>query len=119
MRSRFVLAAVALGATLAVAGCKDSPTQPPAGGGSGTTHTVTIQNFAFSPATLTIAAGDKVVWTNRDTSPHTATSDTGNGINTGSLSKDQSSTAVTFSGAGTFTYHCAFHSGMTATIVVK
>src|SRR3954447_3752369 len=37
---------------------------------------VTIQNFAFSPATIDINAGDTVTWTNRDSAPHTAT---GNG----------------------------------------
>src|SRR5690348_11712135 len=42
---------------------------------SATTVQVTIQNFAFSPQTITIAPGTKVVWTQRDSAPHTVTSD--------------------------------------------
>ena len=30
------------------------------------THAVTISEFAFSPATLTVTAGDTVTWTNED-----------------------------------------------------
>lgn len=121
MRLHLVLVPFALAAGLALAGCNSKTTEPPAGGGGGggTTHTVTIQNFAFSPSTLTIPAGDKVNWINMDSSAHTATSDNGNAINTGSLSNGATSTAVTFSGAGTFTYHCAFHPSMTGTIVVQ
>ena len=35
---------------------------------------VTIDNFTFSPQTLTIKAGTKVTWMNRDDIPHTVTS---------------------------------------------
>ncbi len=38
---------------------------------------VAIQNFAFSPQTLTVAPGTTVVWTQKDSAPHTVTSDTG------------------------------------------
>ena len=41
--------------------------------GHAATHTVTIRNFAFEPATLTVAAGDTVTFTNADGAPHTAT----------------------------------------------
>jgi len=37
---------------------------------------VTIDNFTFSPQTLTIKAGTKVAWMNRDDIPHTVTSTT-------------------------------------------
>jgi len=38
------------------------------------THTVTVDGTAFKPATLTIKAGDSVVWVNKDIVSHTATS---------------------------------------------
>jgi len=40
---------------------------------------VTIQDFAFSPSSVTIRAGEKVTWTNLDFVRHTATSQTGPG----------------------------------------
>ena len=125
MRDRSTILVLAVAASLALAGCGKKTTEPPppggggTGGGTGTTHTVNIQNFAFNQATLTIPAGDKVQWKNLDSSAHTATSDNGGAINTGSLSQNATSTAVTFSGAGTFTYHCAFHASMLGTIVVQ
>src|SRR6266478_6271997 len=36
---------------------------------------VKIDNFSFGPATLTVAAGTTVTWTNRDDIPHTVVSD--------------------------------------------
>ena len=38
------------------------------------THTVTIEAMRFQPETLTVAAGDTIVWVNKDVVPHTATS---------------------------------------------
>src|SRR3954451_4443487 len=48
----------------------------PAAAVSGTA--VAITNFAFSPASLTVKAGTKVTWTNKDGDAHTVTS-TGSG----------------------------------------
>ena len=41
------------------------------------THQVTIEGFAFVPATLEVAVGDTVVFTNKDGAPHTATAESG------------------------------------------
>ena len=81
-----------------------------------TVHAVTIQGFAFEPAELTINAGDQVVFTNEDRAPHTATADNGS-FDTGTLNRGQSAT-LTFSGAGTFTYFCAIHPNMKASLTV-
>ncbi len=81
------------------------------------TASVSIANFAFSPATLTIAAGTTVTWTNKDTAPHTATSDS-QAWTTPTLQTGQSG-SVTFKDAGTFTYHCSVHPFMKATIIVQ
>src|SRR5438045_499785 len=36
---------------------------------------VKIDNFSFSPATVTVPAGTQITWTNRDDIPHTVVSD--------------------------------------------
>lgn len=78
-------------------------------------HTVTIQGFAFSPAALTVAAGDTVTFVNQDSAPHTAT---GGGFDTGRLNKGQSA-KVTIGAAGEFAYKCNFHPSMTGVITAN
>jgi LPXTG-motif cell wall-anchored protein len=78
---------------------------------------VTIQDFAFSPATITVDAGDTVSWSNRDGVQHSATADDGS-FDTGLLRRGQSG-SHTFTEAGTFAYHCTPHPNMTATVVVR
>ncbi len=78
---------------------------------------ILIEGFAFSVPTLSISAGDTVTWTNNDTVPHTATADDGS-FDTGSISAGESA-SITFDTPGTYTYKCAFHPGMTGTIVVN
>lgn len=80
-------------------------------------NAVTIQNFAFSPATITVKAGDKVTWTNQDSVGHSATADD-QSFDTGILDQGQSG-SVTFSKAGTYTYHCSAHPNMKGTIIVQ
>lgn len=80
------------------------------------THTVEIVKFKFSPADLTIAAGDSVTFINKDGAPHTATANSG-AFDTGRLNKNQSAT-LTFNGAGSFDYFCAIHPNMKATLTV-
>jgi amicyanin len=83
-----------------------------------TAASVSISGFAFGPATLTVKKGATVTWTNRDTAPHTVTSDSGSVLGSDTLKTGQSYSA-TFTEAGTFSYHCAFHPMMKATIVVE
>lgn len=78
---------------------------------------VTIQNFAFGPATVTVKVGDTVTWTNMDLTGHSATADDGS-FDTGVLSQGKSG-SVTFDTAGTFTYHCTPHPNMKGTVVVE
>jgi len=79
---------------------------------------VAIQNFAFSPRTLTVAPGTTVVWTQKDSAPHTVTSDTGAWTASADLQPGQTF-SHTFTQAGTFAYHCAVHPNMTATVAVS
>ena len=82
------------------------------------TRSVTIAGFAFSPATRTIAVGDKVTWTNNDGTAHTATAN-GGAFDTGSIAASGGSATITFSKAGTYAYHCTIHPSMTGRIVVQ
>lgn len=78
---------------------------------------VEIKDIAFGPATLNIAAGTTVTWTNNDPVPHTATGVDGS-FDTGVI--DPGATAVmTFDNPGTFSYGCSFHPNMAGTIVVS
>jgi plastocyanin len=72
-----------------------------------TANTVTIQNFAFNPVTITISRGQTVTWTNMDNVPHTVTSTTGV-FDSGSISSGQTF-SYTFNNAGTFEYSCTIH----------
>jgi plastocyanin len=78
---------------------------------------VVIENFSFVPATLTVKAGTKVTWVNRDDVPHTAT-DTDKRFNSKALDTDDQF-AFTFSEPGTYNYFCALHPKMTGQIIVK
>ncbi|HSR78128.1 MAG TPA: cupredoxin family copper-binding protein [Xanthobacteraceae bacterium] len=78
---------------------------------------VTIDNFTFSPQTLTIKAGSKVTWTNRDDIPHTVAS-TAKAFKSPALDTDDSY-SFTFTTAGSYEYFCSLHPHMTGTIVVQ
>jgi len=81
--------------------------------------TVHIDNFTFSPATLTVHAGTRVTWTNRDDEPHTVTSSgSPRAFASGALDTG-GSFAFTFDKPGTYPYYCAIHPHMTGVIVVK
>ncbi|TSC67933.1 MAG: multicopper oxidase type 3 [Parcubacteria group bacterium Gr01-1014_66] len=76
-----------------------------------------IKNFAFVQKELRIIQGTKVTWTNQDTVGHTVTSD--KGVFESGLLKKGGSFSHTFSEKGTFSYHCAPHSNMTARVIVE
>jgi plastocyanin len=77
---------------------------------------VAIADFYFGPPTLAVSPGTTVVWLNRGPSQHTSTSDDG-AWDSGALNPG-GTYAVLFNTAGTYTYHCAIHPQMVATIVV-
>lgn len=80
---------------------------------------VKIQNFAFSPATITVVIGvnNTVTWTNMDSVTHTVTADDGS-FGSGDLSNGQTYTH-TFTAPGSFGYHCSIHTYMKGNVVVK
>lgn len=75
---------------------------------------VTIRNFAFSPATVTVRVGETVTWTNADSVVHNAA---GNGFRTALIERGQSA-SYTFTRPGTYRYHCDPHPFMRGTVVV-
>jgi plastocyanin len=79
------------------------------------TNTVTIQNFAFNPGTLTVKQGATVTWTNQDSAPHKIKSDT---FNSPSLSQGDTFKFV-FATKGSYEYSCSIHPSMTGKIVVE
>ncbi len=81
------------------------------------TNEVIIQNFQFQPATLTVKAGTKVTWVNRDDEPHTAT-DTDKRFGSKALDTGDSF-STEFTKPGTYDYYCALHPHMTGKIIVK
>ncbi|AIF47439.1 cupredoxin domain-containing protein [Dyella japonica] len=80
--------------------------------------TVDIRNFAFAPKTLTIPAGTRVVWTNRDDEPHLVVS-AGHQFASSRALDTSDSYAVTFDHAGTYTYYCGIHPMMVGTVIVQ
>jgi plastocyanin len=87
---------------------------PPA---SPNANEIVIQNFAFEPATLTVKAGTKVTWINRDDDPHTATA-VDKKFNSKTLDTgDQFS--MEFTQPGIYKYYCALHPRMTGEVIVK
>ena len=77
---------------------------------------VTIKNFKFAPASITVHVGDTISWTNQDSAAHTATASNGS-FDTGTINKGGSGSA-TFSKAGTIAYICSIHPFMKGTVVV-
>ncbi len=80
-------------------------------------NAVKIDNFSFTPQTLTVRTGTKVTWTNKDDVPHTVTS-TDKKFKSGVLDTDDQF-SFTFSAPGTYSYFCSVHPHMTGKIVVQ
>ena len=80
-------------------------------------HTVEIKGMKFSPATLSVAAGDTITFVNEDGAPHTATAKDGS-FDTGRLNKGDSAT-VTIGAAGSFDYVCQVHASMKGNVTAN
>jgi LPXTG-motif cell wall-anchored protein len=78
---------------------------------------VTMKNIAFNPKTLTIAPGDRVTWTNRDTAQHNAV-EQDEEFETRLLDKGESA-SVTIDGAGTYNYICTVHPNMKGKLIAQ
>jgi plastocyanin len=111
MIDRLLRTALALAATLALAGGAAQAGSPPPA------ETVHIDNFMFDRIAVTVRPGTTVTWVNDDDIPHTVVArdkafrskvlDTGDRF------------SFTFATPGQFVYFCSLHPHMTGTIVVK
>lgn len=78
---------------------------------------VTIDNFTFKNAVVTVKPGTTVTWTNGDDIPHTVVSK--DGLFKSKVLDTGDKFSFTFTKAGQFGYYCSIHPHMTGTIVVK
>jgi 3',5'-cyclic-AMP phosphodiesterase len=78
---------------------------------------VKIDNFAFTPGTITIKPGTQVTWINRDDIPHTVDSTQGK-FKSAALDTDQRF-EFRFAEPGEYPYYCRMHPKMTGTIIVQ
>jgi plastocyanin len=80
---------------------------------------ITMKNFAFSPTTLNVTAGEKVTVVNEDSVAHTVTASEGGAFDTGSIAGGKSGTFTAPSKAGSYPFVCTFHSNMKGTLIVR
>jgi plastocyanin len=78
---------------------------------------VKIDNFTFSPVTLTVAPGTTVTWTNDDDIPHTVVAKD-KGFRSKPLDTGNQFT-FTFATPGEYAYFCSLHPHMVGKIIVK
>ncbi len=116
MTKRFIFRATAL--LLLLAGVVAfSNKKARAGSQNSTPNEVKIDNFNFTPTTLTVAAGTTVTWTNSDDVPHTVVSD--DKVFKSKVLDTDEKFSYTFTKPGTYPYFCSVHPKMTARIVVQ
>lgn len=78
---------------------------------------VEMKQYAFTPASLTVAAGTTAVFTNSDSVAHTVTA-ADKSFDSGNLEAGATWSHL-FAKPGTYAYLCAYHTYMKGTIVVK
>src|SRR6476660_7279255 len=84
---------------------------------AGKTHAVRIQGMKFVPERVEVAAGDTIVWTNKDFLPHTVTA-AASKIESGDLAEGKSFRLVAKK-KGEIEYICRLHPVMHGVVVVK
>ena len=108
MKRTLVIAAVLTLAGVGAAAAQDGA--PPAA-------RVSIGHFAFEPAQLSVKAGTTVTWVNHDEEAHTVTALDRSYASAGL--EQEEAYSHRFATPGTYTYFCALHPHMTATVVVR
>jgi plastocyanin len=112
MRTKLLHAAFAA----CLLGCASGATLGLAFAGANETA-VKIDNFTFTPQSVTVKAGTTVTWTNQDDIPHTVASTT-KAFKSKTLDTDDKF-SFTFTTPGSYEYFCSLHPHMTGTIVVE
>jgi plastocyanin len=80
-------------------------------------HTIIIEGTRFQPESLTVKAGDTIVWMNKDLFPHTATAS--NSTFDSQVIPAGASWKYIAKKKGDFAYVCIFHPTMKADLRVK
>ncbi|HTJ91427.1 MAG TPA: cupredoxin domain-containing protein [Acidocella sp.] len=80
--------------------------------------TVAINDYTFTPGTVTVHPGDMVTWNNQDSTPHTATSLDGASFDSAAIVPG-GKWSFTFKTPGTYKYHCAIHPDMQGEVDVQ
>jgi plastocyanin len=89
-----------------------------------TNASITIKNYAFSPAYIIVSKGTTVTWTNLDTTQHQVINDPGSKSGLGQIFKSSplgtgQSYSFTFTSTGIFDFHCNIHPAMAGKITVR
>ena len=106
---------VVLAAVLGVLFCTSGAAARPATAAK--IHKVRIDASRFEPASLTVAPGDTVIWTNADMFPHTATSTIG--VFDSKEIKPGKAWKYVVPKKGLFEYACTLHPSMKASLRVQ
>ena len=80
---------------------------------------VKIDNFSFTPATLTVPVGTTVTWTNQDDIPHTVVSTDEPRLFKSKALDTGDKFSFTFSKAGSYAYFCSLHPKMNGKVIVQ
>ena len=80
-------------------------------------YAVKIDNYSFTPQTITVPAGTTVTWTNGDDVPHTVAA-TDMAFHSKAMDTDEQY-SHTFDQPGTYQYYCTVHPRMQGTVVVE
>jgi plastocyanin len=86
-------------------------------GSPASTVSLDIAKFAFAPKDVTVTPGTKIVWTNRDDTPHTVVSNDKSFASKGLDTDDKFE--HTFTTEGDFNYVCTVHPFMTGVVHVR
>ena len=122
-----VLAVLAL-SSLLLAACGDDDDDSGGGGGGESAEApgpgeVHLQDVAFDPEEITVAAGDEVTWENLDGTDHTVTAGTPDAPEEAAFDEDLAggdSVSSPFPDAGEFPYFCEIHPDqMQGTVIVE
>lgn len=79
---------------------------------------VTIENYAYSPGTVTVYVGDTVSWTNHDQASHDVVTTSAPAAFQSPLLATGEGWSFTFTVPGTYAYYCSVHPDMRAQVVV-
>jgi plastocyanin len=110
-------AAFAAGEAAARAHASSLPQAVAGGVAAGSGTEITIDNFAFNPKIVSVAAGSKLTWRNRDDVPHKIQSADNRFVGS-PLLDTKAVYSVGFAESGEFPYFCSLHPVMQGKVVV-